>query len=263
VLKALIPKLKQCGHLDGQAISTALYGLHAFGHIPEIALPVLEIVTGRILQCQEPFRAQAISNALSGLQRMENSPEVQNILAALSPKIQECKEPFSPAALGNMVYNIRSVGDSDGTRKILRLLTHRIKTCDDPFQDHDIAHLFIGLGCLGGYVEVRDIFNAMTAHVDSCQRLSAQDVCICLNALKALEFAHEIGPFLETLDAKIRACRIPISDYQLRKALQGLRHLAESEEVQPLLCSLADKAQSDGVSVYGTILRDFDDCRAE
>jgi hypothetical protein len=257
LLEALTPKLQQCGLLDGQAISNALYGLHGFGHIPEITLPILKAMAGKLLQCQDIFRAQAISNAIAGLQNMENSPDVQCFLAALLPRLRECEETFSPVAIGNMLYNFRSLGDSGGTRQFLRVLAHKIRTCAGSFQDHDIAHVFIGLACLGGYEEVRDVLNAMAPHVESCQKLNSQDVCNCLNALKTLEFAHEIGTFLEVLDAKIRACRNSLTESHLRKALQGLRHLKEAEEVQPILCSLADKAQHDGVPLCGTILQEF------
>jgi len=149
----------------------------------------------------------------------------RNILSALTRKLEECPENLTPTHLGNMLYNVRWFGDSEEIRNLLRVLKPRIKDCIGRFQDDDIAHAFLGVSGLGGYAEVRDIFQVLTPHVDLCHSLNAQDVSICLSALKALSRVDEIRPLLKVLGSKVKSCGDRMLDHHLRKALHGVRQL--------------------------------------
>mmetsp|Transcript_444 Transcript_444/g.667 ORF Transcript_444/g.667 Transcript_444/m.667 type:complete len:743 (-) Transcript_444:200-2428(-) len=257
ILVILTARLRECRYVDPQAISNALYGLHAFGNISEITSPIICILANRIRDCRDQFRPQAISNSFFGLQSMEDSPVARDILSALTRKLEECPENLTPTHLGNMLYNVRSFGDSEEIRNLLRVLKPRIKDCIGRFQDDDIAHAFLGVSGLGGYAEVRDIFQVLTPHVDLCHSLNAQDVSICLNALKSLSRVDEIRPLLKVLGSKVKSCGDRMLDHHLRKALHGVRQFGDSEDVRLIFRYLAEKAQQDGVSVSGTLLQRF------
>ena len=60
---------------------------------------MLAALTPKVEQCSAELNAQAVGNALYGLQSLGDSKEVRGLLAALTPKVQQCSEVLTPAAL--------------------------------------------------------------------------------------------------------------------------------------------------------------------
>jgi hypothetical protein len=257
MLVILTAKLEQCEYLDPQAISNALYGLHAFGNLKEVVYPIIELLAERIQCSTETFKPQAISNSFFGLQSMENSPTARRILAALTAKLEQCNGNLSATHIGNMLYNARALCSSEEIHRFLSIMKFRIKDCTDTFEEDDIAHAFLGLSTLGGYAEARDIFQVLTPHVEACKTLNAQDISICLSAFKALHRVDEIRPLLKALASKVKSCEDKMLQHHLRKALNGVRQFGDAEEVRLIFRCLAEKAHEDGVDIAGTLLHKF------
>ena len=68
-------------------------------------------LTPLVQRCGE-LDAQAVGNALYGLQRMTDSrEEVLRLLAALTPKVERC-DGLDAQAVGNALYGLRCMGDT-------------------------------------------------------------------------------------------------------------------------------------------------------
>jgi hypothetical protein len=72
--------------------------------------------------CREAFNAQAVGNALYGMQQMSSdSAEVRAMLSALLPKVKSCREALKAQAVGNALYGMQGMG---GAAEFLALIRH-------------------------------------------------------------------------------------------------------------------------------------------
>jgi len=71
---------------------------------------ILKVLTPQIAKCSEPLNAQAVGNALYGLQGCSSEhAEVRSVLDALTPQIAKCSEPLSAQAVGNALYGLQKL----------------------------------------------------------------------------------------------------------------------------------------------------------
>ena len=101
----------------------SLVGLHYLSDCPEMD-DLLAALTPKIAQCSESFNDQAVANALSGLHSLSGaSTEVRGLVAALTSKVQEHRGHLSAKAIGMALFGLQSLGDSLVTRGLVAALT--------------------------------------------------------------------------------------------------------------------------------------------
>jgi hypothetical protein len=90
---------------------------------------VLAALTPKIEGCGEELDAQAVGNALYGLQGMSSDVrEVKDVLAALAPKIEGCREELSSQAVSNALRGLRSMSsDVPEVQHVLAALAPKIE----------------------------------------------------------------------------------------------------------------------------------------
>ena len=67
-------------------------------------------------QCEEKMPAQMIGKALFGLQNLGDSPEMRQLVVALTSKVERCTEPLSADAVGKALYGLQRLGSSPEAR---------------------------------------------------------------------------------------------------------------------------------------------------
>ena len=72
-------------------------------------LQLLDVLASKLRLCQEPLDAQAVGNALFGLQSFSSDKkEVLQLVSVLVLKVQSCQEPLSAQAVGNALFGLSS-----------------------------------------------------------------------------------------------------------------------------------------------------------
>jgi hypothetical protein len=101
----------------------------------------------KIKECKETLSAQAVGNALYGLQNMSSDvDEVRSVLRELAPKVKECKEPLDAQAVGNALYGLQNMSsDEDEVRSVLRELAPKVKECKDTLSAQEVGNAMFGL----------------------------------------------------------------------------------------------------------------------
>jgi hypothetical protein len=83
---------------------------------------ILSALLPKVESCREAFNAQAVGNALYGMQQMSSdSAEVRAMLSALLPKVKSCREALKAQAVGNALYGMQGMG---GAAEFLALIRH-------------------------------------------------------------------------------------------------------------------------------------------
>ena len=105
------------------SISLTLLGLQKNRLRERQSIELLRSVTMMINSCKESLSAQAVGNALYGMQSMSSDhAEVRSMISALSGKVHSCKESLDAQAVGNALYGMQSMS-SDHCKEVLDLLT--------------------------------------------------------------------------------------------------------------------------------------------
>jgi very-short-patch-repair endonuclease len=116
---------------------------------------VLVALVPKIEGSREELSAQAVGNALYGLQSMSSDvQEVRDVLAVLVPKIEGCREELSAQAVGNALYGLQSMSsDAQEVVDVLVAMTPKIEGCDQSFLPQQIGNAFYGLQGIDDRVE--------------------------------------------------------------------------------------------------------------
>jgi hypothetical protein len=68
---------------------------------------LVRALSGQVERCRESLDAQAVGNALYGLQGMSSdAAEVRSLVRALSGQVERCREPLSAQEVGNALYGL-------------------------------------------------------------------------------------------------------------------------------------------------------------
>ena len=105
-LAEIIRELDETFEMDTQEVGNALYGLQRMGD-SEQTRELLAALTPKVRDCREALRAQEVGNALYGLQRMGDSEQTRGLVAALTPKVRECREALGAQHVGNALYGLQ------------------------------------------------------------------------------------------------------------------------------------------------------------
>ena len=85
-------------------------------------------------RCRETLDAQAVGNALYGLQGMSSdNAEVRSLVRALSGHVERCREPLSAQHVGNALYGLVGVLGVDEGRdlglQLIRTFLGLLRNC--------------------------------------------------------------------------------------------------------------------------------------
>ena len=69
--------------------------------------------------CKGKFKPQHVGNALYGLQRMGDSEEVRQLVAALTPKVEQCRADLRKRDVDEAISRLVHFSDSDEVRELI------------------------------------------------------------------------------------------------------------------------------------------------
>jgi hypothetical protein len=100
---------------------------------PEVRALLAEL-TPKVKGCREELNAQAVGNALYGLQGMSSDcPEVRELLVHLLPKIVACTGRLSGQEVGMAIYGLRAIELGADWSGVFRMWIQDLRTiCADP-----------------------------------------------------------------------------------------------------------------------------------
>jgi len=162
---------------------------------------VLRELSKKIAECTEPLRAQAVGNALYGLQNMNSdSSEVRSVLRELSKKIAECSEPLRAQAVGNALYGLQNMNsDSSEVRSVLRELSKKIAECTEPLKGQAVGNALYGIRQLTIDADMIPFVSSCLNLISSCGRDGHfSDICVLYQTLALLD---ENSNFISSLKA--------------------------------------------------------------
>ena len=83
--------------------------------------------------------------ALYGLQRLGDSEEARQLVAALTPKVQHCREELDAQAVGNALYGLQQMGDSHvEVRQLVAALTPKVTQCREALGAQEVGNALSG-----------------------------------------------------------------------------------------------------------------------
>ena len=88
---------------------------------------------------------------------MDDSEQTRAILAAFTPKVRDCREALGAQAVGNALYGLQCMGDSEQTRELVAALTPKVQQCRDELRKHRVDQALSQLSHFGDSDEVRDL----------------------------------------------------------------------------------------------------------
>ena len=89
---------------------------------------------------------------------MGDSEQTRELVAALTPKVRDCREALDAQAVGNALYGLQRMGDSEQTRELVAALTPKVQQCRDELRESDVDQALKHLPHFGNSDEVRDLF---------------------------------------------------------------------------------------------------------
>ena len=221
--------------------------------------------------CDEKLKAQAVGNALYGLQCMSSKhDEVRKLLVVLTGKAQDC-EKLDAQAVGNALYGLQGMSSEHAeVRSLLAVLTGKVKDCEE-IDAQAVGNALYGLQCMSSeHDEVRKLLVVLTGKVKDCdEKLKAQHVGNALYGLQGMSSEHDaVRKLLVVLTGKVKDCEEKLDAQAVGNALYGLQGTSsEHDEVRKLLVVLTGKvkdceekldAQSVGNALYGLQCADVD-----
>ena len=108
-------------------ISSLVNRLPWFGTQSQLVHELLLVLESKIRLCAKAFDAQAVGNALYGLQSMSNEhAEVRSMLSVLEEKVRSCREPLDAQAVGNALYGLQNVRCNEAGLPLISFLVEKI-----------------------------------------------------------------------------------------------------------------------------------------
>jgi hypothetical protein len=110
-------------------------------------LDILSALVPKVKSCSEALSAQAVGNALYGLQGMNSEySEVLDILSALIPKVKSCSEALTAQAVGNALYGLQGMNSEHSeVRELLSALVPKVKSCSEALDAQAVGNALYGL----------------------------------------------------------------------------------------------------------------------
>ena len=210
----------------------------------------MRVLTDKVKDSDEKLNAQAVGNALYGLQGMSSDhEEVRSLVVVLTDKVKDSDENFKAQNVGNALYGLQGMSsDHEEMRSLLRVLTDKVKDSDENFKAQAVGNALYGLqGMSSDHKEVRSLVVVLTDKVKDCdENFKAQNVGNALYGLQGMSSDHEeMRSLLRVLTDKVEDCEGNLNAQAVGNALYGLQGTdVNNESVRVLLVALKDKALS-------------------
>jgi very-short-patch-repair endonuclease len=188
---------------------------------------VLGALAPKIKGCREQFDAQAVGNALYGLQSMSSdAEEVRYVLGALAPKIKECRGQLSSQEVGNALYGLQNMSsDAQEVRYVLGALAPKIEKSRGQLSSQEVGNALYGLQNMNSDVrEVVDVLVAITPKIEGPgQNLLAQHIGNALYGLQGMDDRLEqVRALFGALEGQLELFDGIMLPLDAAQAIQGL-----------------------------------------
>ena len=270
IVAAMTVALSKCIE-SGQAVpsrslSMIIVGLQRNRLTVRQSIDLISSTTLAIKSCNESFSAQAVGNALYGMQCMSSDhAEVRSMISALSEKVKSCKESLSAQHVGNALYGMQCMSsDHTEVRSMISALTGKVHSCKESLDAQAVGNALYGMKSMSSdHAEVRSMISALTDKVHSCKEsLDAQAVGNALYGMQCMSSDHvEVLLMISALTGKVRSCKESLSAQAVGNALYGMQCMSsDDEEVRSMISALTGKvygceesldAQAVGNALYG------------
>ena len=151
IVAAMTVALSKCIE-SGQAVpsrslSMIIVGLQRNRLTVRQSIDLISSTTLAIKSCNESFSAQAVGNALYGMQCMSSDhAEVRSMISALSEKVKSCKESLSAQHVGNALYGMQCMSsDHAEVRSMISALTGKVHSCKESLSAQHVGNALYGM----------------------------------------------------------------------------------------------------------------------
>ena len=84
------------------------------------------VATFKTEECGEDLNGQGVGNALYGLQSLDDSKDVRELVAILASKVQNCRGKLNSQSVGNALYGLQGLTDSEEARQMVAALAPKV-----------------------------------------------------------------------------------------------------------------------------------------
>jgi len=209
------------------------------------------VLAEKVSTSTEPLDAQAIGNALFGLQNMRStSAEVRALVQALANKVaNEVNLELDSKAIGSALYGLhRMSSDVPQVRNLLNVLAITINKSKVFLSGQALAESLFGLSAMKtDCEELRNLLSAITSKIDSKQgKLDSQEIGNAIFGFQGLssEIA-EVRQLAVKVAEKLRRSTAILRSQHIARAMLGLQRLsADTLEVRYLLKQLTKRIEA-------------------
>ena len=177
-----------------QSISMAMIGLQKNKLRARQSVELLKSIMIITKNCRETPNAQAVGNALYGMQGMSSDhAEVRSMVSALLGKVHSCKESLGAQEVGNALYGMQCMSsDHAEVRSMVSALAGKVHSCKESLGAQAVGNALYGMqGMSSDHAEVRSMVSALLGKVHSCKEsLSAQEVGNALYGMQGMSNDH-------------------------------------------------------------------------
>lgn len=189
----------------------------------------------------EALDAQAIGNALFGLQNMESKyPEVRSLVFAIAKKLVSLDVPMDSKGIGSALYGLNKMtSEEPQVRSLLAALATSIDQSKCVLTGEGVADALYGLsGMTYDCPELRSLLKALSNRIDGQRgKLDAQEIGNALYGLSGMSSdMPEVRLIVSKLTGKLTRSKAILRSQHIGRALLGFqRFTADSAEVKQLL----------------------------
>ena len=124
-----------------------LYGLRSNRFKHQKSKKMLSCLPRIVEKCREPLDAQAVGNALYGLQGMSSDDaDVRSLVRVFAGHVERCREPLDVQAVGNALYGLQGMSSDDAdVRSLVRVLVGQVERCREPLSTQNVGNALYGL----------------------------------------------------------------------------------------------------------------------
>ena len=204
-------------------------------------------MTDQVQNCGEPLSAQAVGNALYGMQGMSSDDaDVRSLVRAMTAQVQRCREPLSSQAVGNALCGMQGMSsDNADVRSLVRALAGSVEGCTEPLSAQAVGNALYGLqGLSNDDADVLLLLHGLSNLVQRCtEPMKSQSVSNALYGLQGMSSDDEdVRSLVRAMTDQLHRIREPMSAQAVGNALYGLQGMSRDDaDVQALARALKDE----------------------
>jgi hypothetical protein len=198
-LSAVHTQLKVCTSTEANSkfLSNAIFGMRKMNSDRREVRNILSLIAGKIKRKDEDWSILSIGNALLGLQRMSDCPELVILLNTILPKIRNLKTEMTAQSIADCVFGTQNLtGDTVPKRDLLYALNIELKKSSDLFTPKAGSDFLYGLQRMTiDCDEVKSILATIALKfqlIPKDSRFTAIELCNALYGLQGLWNGNKI-----------------------------------------------------------------------